>query len=216
MKKKLISFSVIAMLLFGVALLAFPAKAAPVQPLSFNFFVNNVPIAASKSILYQGHTYVQLRELAPFINASIDFANDPNHMPLPGGRKPDGVHISIPTYIYVNKKVPLYDLELLKQLKELGKVKESKDGKFFEGVDVTELYNKYCLDYEQNKGKHLKYAFKYDPEKRKEYLAINDGKTVKKEYFLSECSYERMYVPVQEFKDHIQPYLTDICMQDQL
>ena len=70
-------------------------------------------------------------------------------------------------------------------------------------VDITDVYGKY------NTNKNKSYQYIFDGET----LIVPDG-AAKKTISFKGFNYQgRMYVPVDDYRDKIQPYMVDICMQ---
>lgn len=166
------------------------AQAAEIQPLPFQTYVNGSLVTINNSLLYGGHTYVQLRELANVSNMGIEF-NDPNSpsLPTPGGSLPIGISIDQPTFVYTKDDVQDWSSGSCVILDK--------------AVDITTLYSRY----QANSGKY-NYAFEGNT------LVVpneNGGTKTIDMHIIS--SYGKTYVSVDEFREKIQPYLIDICMQ---
>lgn len=191
----LAALSMVGVMALGAWLPGASASAAHIQPLPFNVFVNNDQVNIKNSLLYQGHTYVQLRELTDLTNMNITFVgpNQPRS-PLLGGNLPVGISIDQPTFVYVKDKVP--DV-----LHDLG------SEPYFKGVDITGIYIKYNRTKDGYKEKTYEYSFKEN------ILYVPDGTGTKEIPFTFVISNEHFYVTVDEFRTKIQPYLVDICMQ---
>lgn len=202
----LAALSMLGVMALGAWLPGASASAAHIQPLPFNVFVNSDQVNIKNSLLYQGHTYVQLRELTDLTNMNITFVS-PNQpqLPMPGGGLPIGISIDQPTFVYVKDKVQDIDHKV------------SSDG-YFQGVDITGIYLKYDY-YIQNTKKRssYRYAFKTghtqkdlaEPDK----LIVPEGNGTKEIPMEIIHSYGHFYVTVDEFRTKIQPYLVDISMQ---
>lgn len=57
----------------GACLPAAKAEMEEFQPLPFNTYINGELVIINNSLLYGGHIYVQLRELAKASNRDVDF-----------------------------------------------------------------------------------------------------------------------------------------------
>ena len=189
--KKLTALLLAGVLAVGVAAPATKAQAADIQPLPFPTYVNGSQVTINNSLLYGGHTYVQLRELANVTNMDVDFvAMDHSPSAGPGGGLPNGISIDQPTFVYVVDDVQDWTGD------ELNMVDKA--------VNIHTLFMRY-LDRE---GK-LDYRFDGN-----DNLIVPDGdggeKVIPVHIFNSRGNY---YVSVDEFRDKIQPYLVDMCMQ---
>ena len=189
--KKLTALLLAGVLAVGVAAPVTKAQAADIQPLPFPTYVNGSQVTINNSLLYGGHTYVQLRELASVTNMDVDFvAMDHSTTAGPGGGLPNGISINQPTFVYVKNDVQDWTGD------ELNMVDKA--------VNIHTLFLKY-LDRE---GK-LDYRFDGNGN-----LIVPDGdggeKVIPVHVF---NSYGNYYVSVDEFRDKIQPYLVDMCMQ---
>ncbi len=184
----LVLLSIVAFLAPGVT----AAQAIEIQPLPFPVYVNDKQVTIAQSLLYKGHTYVQLRELSGATNMDIEFVKDEYQMPLPGGRMNPGINITQPTFVYVSDKVynsdPAY-----------GSVPLTT------GVDITTIYERYSLD----KNPSLTYGFRHSDET---FVVRENGEEKAMDLTLKPY-HEYLYVSVDEFREKIQPYLVDMCMQ---
>lgn len=187
-KNRLTAVVLAALMGIGAFLPAAKADAADIQPLPFPTYVNGSQVVINNALLYGGHTYVQLRELAGVTNMGIEFVSEPSLEP--GGGLPQGISIDQPTFVYVKDGV-----------QDWGNV---YGGGTFKGVDITTLHNRY-MDHEGN----LAYHFNGSDD-----LVVPDGEGGSKTIDLHIVnSYGKVYVSVDEFRDKIQPYLVDMCMQ---
>lgn len=167
------------------------AQAATIQPLTYPISVNNSPVSIENSINYGGHTYVQLRELASVTNMKVNYipvGSNPSWL-MHDGPVPEGANLSLPSFIYV-KDVKDYK----------GNV---NDGKNFTGVDITEVYERY----KSRDG----YAYGFDDHGD---LVVPDGNGGEKTIDVQRCHIsDKVYVTTDEYRDKIQPYMLDLCMQ---
>ena len=189
MKKRITAMVLAAVMAAGALVPATQAKAADIQPLPFNTYVNGSQVVINNSLLYGGHTYVQLRELANVTNMGIDFVAD-HQMSGPGGGLPVGISIDQPTFVYVKDDVNDWN--------------HVYDGGLMQGVDITTLYARY----QARDG--YDYAFGGNdtiivPDKDGEGSVTTPLRII--------YSNGKVYVSVDEFRDKIQPYLVDMCMQ---
>lgn len=193
--KKLTSLVLAGALALGVALPAGAgaAQAATIQPLPFTTYVNDSQVTINNSLLYGGHTYVQLRELANVTNMGIDYVG-PNDSPTagPGGGLPNGISIDQPTFVYVKDNVE--DWSNVTDMTVVDKA-----------ADITTLWGRY----QENEGN-----YKYFFSGRTNSLNVPDGNGgIKKISLHIIQSRGKTYVSVDEFRDKVQPYLIDMCMQ---
>ena len=189
--KKLTSLLLAGVLAVGVAVPATKAQAADIQPLPFPTYVNGSQVTINNSLLYGGHTYVQLRELASVTNMDVDFvAMDHSPSAGPGGGLPNGISIDQPTFVYVKNDVQDWSSGSLDMLDK--------------AVDITTLWSRY-----QTRDGDFDYAFDLMGN-----IIVPDGKGDKEKIPLHVIqSKGKIYVSVGDFRDKIQPYLVDMCMQ---
>lgn len=184
--KKLTALLLAGVLAAGVALPQAPAEAADIQPLPFTTYVNGSVMTINNSLLYGGHTYVQLRELANVTNMGIDFVQSGESTMQPGGGLPAGISIDQPTFVYVRDDVQDWSGDGLVMLDK--------------AVDITTLWNRY-----QTREGDFDYAF----DAIVGTFNVPDGKLP-----LHVVQWQgKTYVSVDDFRDTIQPYLVDMCMQ---
>lgn len=188
MKKRLTALALAAVLGLGAVAPVGAAEASPIQPLPFPTYVNGTSVDLQNSIIYGGHTYVKLRDIGAATNMTIDFLSE-NEMGGPGGGRLAGIQIEQPSFIYTKKNVVDYS--------------GSQPVTYDKCVDITDVYGKY------NTNKNQSYQYIFDGET----LIVPDGATKKTISFKGFNYQGRMYVPVDEYRDKIQPYMVDICMQ---
>jgi hypothetical protein len=148
-------------------------------------YVNGKMIKLDEALIKDGRTYVQLRELCNRMNATVDWIDPAHHMlPIPGGNLPEGISLTNPTFVYTDEVTDFYDT-----------------AQKINCVEITGIYRKYKA------GSNLKYTFgdegfvvKADGSEKVIPLKYNPGNG-------------RMYLSVEEFREKVQPYLVDICMQ---
>ncbi|MFP5522490.1 hypothetical protein [Peptococcus simiae] len=194
LRKKAIAGLTLAALLL-TALPLGPVQASGIIPSPHSVYVNGLPVTLNHSILYQGHTYVQLRDLASVTNMEVLFYDVDKYpsMIIPGGNYPTGININQPTFVYVREKNRDADNEVSAE-------------PFFKGVDITGIYYRY------RRGTH-RYGFGPDDQKEHRVLSVPDGQGQKDIPIQVIYSEGKVYVTVDEFRAKIQPYLIDICMQ---
>lgn len=179
--------------LFGVVLCMIITYAIPlvhateIQRSAFGYsvYANGEMIMLNDAFIKDGKTYIQLREICNKVKVTVDWVDPKNHtLPIPGGNLPGGINLTNPTFVYANKVTNYYDTT-----------------QKIPCVEITGIYQNYKT------GNHLKYAF------GDEGLVVeNDGivKIIPLKY--NPCD-GRMYLSIEEFRDKVQPYLVDICMQ---
>lgn len=183
--KKVLAFALCGALMVPVGAMA--GESSPIHPLTFPTYVNGAPVKINNAIIYDGYTYVQLRELSGITNMGIDFVPKGSHSMEPGGGLPEGISIDQPTFVYVKDQVHNWNGNMGSE-------------KYFKGVDITGLMSRYNL----RKG-NFKYGF--------DLMAgtfVADGKTIDIKIL---HSYGKDYMTVDDFREQIQPYLVDMCMQ---
>lgn len=186
--KKLTSLLLAGVLAVGLAVPATQADAANIQPLPFTTYVNGSVVTINNSLLYGGHTYVQLRELANVTNMGIDFVQSGESTIQPGGGLPVGISIDQPTFVYVKDDVQDWSGDGLVMLDK--------------AVDITTLFSRY----QASDG----YDYAFDGQA----IVVPDGEGGTDRIPLHViASYGKHYVSVDDFRDTIQPYLVDMCMQ---
>lgn len=188
--RKIASLLLAGVLACGIALPGQAAQAANVQPLPFDINVNNTPVTLSQALLIDGYTYVQLRELAKATNMEVSYikpGSGPSWL-MHNGPVADGVHISQPSFIYTKDNVPDY--------------KHVLDGQPFKGVDITEVVSRY-----NSAEGDFDYAF------CDEGLRVRENGEEKIVPFIKVHASDHVYVTVDTYKEKIQPYMLDICMQ---
>ncbi|MDR1134749.1 MAG: copper amine oxidase N-terminal domain-containing protein [Clostridiales Family XIII bacterium] len=165
-----------------------PAVAAESQTsaLGYPVYVNGNIVKLNKAIIKDGRTYVQLRELCAQMNVTVDWVDPAYHMsPIPGGTLPEGINLTNPTFAYTAEVTNYYDT-----------------AQKINCVEITGIYQKYQT------GDNLNYAF------GDEGLVVKTDGAEK----LIPLKYNpisgRMYLSVDEFREKVQPYLVDICMQE--
>ncbi|MFV0516853.1 MAG: hypothetical protein ACK5MV_05615 [Aminipila sp.] len=161
------------------------AAESKVSALGYPVYVNGKQIKLNEALIKNGRTYIQLREFCSQMNVAVDWIDPSKHtLPIPGGNLPDGINLTNPTYIYTNEVTDYYDTT-----------------QKINCVEITGIYQKYKT------GSNLKYAFG------------DEGLVVKTDGLETVIplkynpSSGRMYVSVDEFREKVQPYLVDICMQ---
>lgn len=185
MKNKLYIITIILL----VAALSMQSAAAmgkgKAQTFPYQVYVNGTQVQLNDIVLNNNKTYVGLREFCEKAGMKVEWVNPKYHYaPIPGGNFPGGVNIINPSFVYVKDVTNFY-----------------KTDQKIKGVDITGIYKKY------KEGGNYKYYF------ADRGLVINDGqekKVIKLKYNISN---EYMYVSVDEFREKIQPYFIDICMQ---
>lgn len=186
--KKLTSLLLAGVLAVGLAVPATQADAANIQPLPFTTYVNGSVVTINNSLLYGGHTYVQLRELANVTNMGIDFVQSGESTIQPGGGLPVGISIDQPTFVYVKEDVQDWSGDGLVMLDK--------------AVDITTLFSRYQV--------RDGYDYAFDGQS----IVVPDGNGGTDRIALHViASYGKHYVSVDDFRDTIQPYLVDMCMQ---
>lgn len=191
-KNKLKALLLAGLMVAGSVIPTTQADAADIQPLPFPTYVNDSQVVINNSLLYGGHTYVQLRELANVTNMGIDFVGtDGSVTGGPGGGLPVGISIDQPTFVYVKEDVQDWSSGSLTMVDQ--------------AVDITTLWSRY-----QMREGDFDYAF----DAFRAALIVTDGEGAEKEIPLDVIqSRGKTYVSVDEFRDKIQPYLVDMCMQ---
>ena len=156
-----------------------------ISTLGYPVYVNGELIKMNEARIIEGRTYVQLRELCSQMNVTVDWADPKNHMlPIPGGNLPAGVNLTNPTFVYTDEVTDYYTTT-----------------QKITCVDITGIYTKYKT------GKNLNYAFS------EEGLLINKNGTENVIPLKYNPGNGRMYLTVDEFREKVQPYLVDMCMQ---
>ncbi len=195
LKKKQINkrISFIACALFGLmmcfiilsTMTQVVAAESKASALGYPVYVNGKQIKMNEALIQDGRTYVQLRELCGQMNTTVDWIDPSQHMlPAPGGSLPEGINLTNPTYVYTDEVTNYYDTKQ--------KIK---------CVEITGIYEKYKT------GSNLKYAFGDGG------LVVKTDGTEKVIPLKYNPNNGRMYVSVDEFREKVQPYLVDICMQ---
>lgn len=155
----------------------------PDPNLNKTFYLNGQKITLTDTITQNNRTYIQLRELCRESGISINWVKRLYH-PLP---LQGGW---APDGIHLGIPTFIYT-------RNVGYGNE----KPLPHVDITEIYEKY------KDGKNLKYAFNGQG-----FVIQTNG-----EKEVLELSYkpfeERWYIPVDEFREKVQPYFVDLCMQ---
>ena len=152
--------------------------------LPFAVRVNSKGIELKKALLHNNRTYIELREFCDKAGMTVEWVDPKHHQSYaPGGGLPGGINISNPSFVYVKD---VTDFENTKNV--------------IKAVDITGIYKRY------NKEGNYKYYFS------DEGLVVNNGenKVIKLNY---NPSNGYMYISVDEFREKIQPYFVDICMQ---
>ena len=188
-KKRFTALALVTCMGIGAVLSATQADAADIQPLPFPTYVNGSQVTINNALLYGGHTYVQLRELAAATNMDVDFnsVNDPM-LPGPGGSLPIGISIDQPTFVYTKDEVQDWSSGSCVILDK--------------AVDITTLYSRY----QARDG--FDYAF------AGQAIVVPDGDGGSERIDLHViASYGKHYVSVDDFRNKVQPYLIDMCMQ---
>ena len=193
MKKRLTALALAAVVGLGAVAPVGAAEASPIQPLTYPTYVNGINVDLQNSITYGGHTYVKLRDIGAVANMGIYF-RDPsfgNEMGGAGGGRLAGIHIDQPSFIYTRNNVTDWTTG-------------GDPVKYDKCVDLTGVYEKY---YDADHHKKLAYSFNDNT------LTVPDGNGSKTIEFTVFNYQGRKYVPVDEYRDKIQPYMVDICMQ---
>ena len=163
------------------------ANATELQRSTFGYpvYVNGEKIMLDDAFIKDGKTYIQLRELGNKMNVTVDWADPKYHMlPIPGGNLPDGINLTNPTFVYTDEVTDYYNT--------IQKIT---------CVEITGIYQKYKT------GNNLNYAFS------DEGLAVKENGTENVVPLKYNPSNGRMYLTVDEFREKVQPYLVDMCMQ---
>ena len=163
------------------------ADATKVQTsaLGYPIYVNGEKITLNEALIKDGRTYVQLRELCSQMNVTVDWVDSRYHMsPIPGGNLPDGINLTNPTFVYTKIVTNYSDLT-----------------QKIACVEITGIYHKYMTD------NNLKYSF------GEEGLVVKNDGTEKIIPLKYNPWYGKMYLSIDEFREKVQPYLVDICMQ---
>lgn len=193
-KKKLLSLLLAAVFSVSALIPAAQADAAEIQPLPFNTYINGNLVTINNSLLYEGHTYVQLRELAKVSNMSVDFVDPANPGMSVGYMPPRGINIGQPTYVYVNENVADWSSGTL--------VVHDK------AVDITGVFAQFH-DSDGSKG----YDYWFDGNGN---LRVPDGnggeKVLEFDTFVSGNG--RTCTTLDEYRNVLQPYMLDLCMQE--
>ena len=151
-------------------------------------YFNGKGIALTDTLVKDNKTYVQLRELCKKINVSVKWLNPRFHQaPIPGGGLPEGINLTNPTFVYTSKVTNFYETD--KQIM---------------AVEITGIYETYQNQY---------YPYHFVDDEKFNGLVINTGGKKKQIPITFNPIAGRMYVSVDEFREKIQPYLVDICMQ---
>ena len=155
----------------------------PDPNLNKTFYLNGQKITLTDTITQNNRTYIQLREFCQKSGISINWVKRLYH-PLPLQGGWSRDGINLGIPTFIYTRNVGYGNE-----------------KPLPHVDITEISEKYTED------KNLKYAFG----DQGLVIQTNGQKEV------LELSYkpfeERCYIPVDEFREKVQPYLVDICMQ---
>lgn len=192
-KKRIMAIALAAVVGLGAVAPVGAAEASPIQPLTYPTYVNGINVDLQNSITYGGHTYVKLRDIGAVANMGIYF-RDPsfgNEMGGAGGGRLAGIHIDQPSFIYTRNNVTDWTTG-------------GDPVKYDKCVDLTGVYEKY---YDADHHKKLAYSFNDNT------LTVPDGNGSKTIEFIVFNYQGRKYVPVDEYRDKIQPYMVDICMQ---
>ena len=192
-KKRIMAIALAAVVGLGAVAPVGAAEASPIQPLTYPTYVNGINVDLQNSITYGGHTYVKLRDIGAVANMGIYF-RDPsfgNEMGGAGGSRLAGIHIDQPSFIYTRNNVTDWTTG-------------GDPVKYDKCVDLTGVYEKY---YDADHHKKLAYSFNDNT------LTVPDGNGSKTIEFTVFNYQGRKYVPVDEYRDKIQPYMVDICMQ---
>lgn len=178
--------------LFGVALCAIvltapimaEAASSQLSGLNYPVYVNGGIVQLEDALIKDGRTYVQLRDLCSKLNVTVDW-NDPSHQtqPVPGGSLPSGINLTNPTFVYTGQVTDYYHTD-----------------QTIACVDITGIYTKYHNN-------QFKYFFD------DEGLVIRENGVENKIPLKYNPCYGRTFLSVEEFKEKVQPYLVDICMQ---
>lgn len=160
--------------------------------LPFNVWINGEPVTLEKALVKDGHTYVQLRELAEKMDVDIEWVGFHN-APVPGGNLPEGVNL--------NQSNILHTRDISGWFPE-----ERAQGKVIYGVDLSSLIKKYNVKRAQN----LTYYFQTG-EQSGLYIREKGQVTAIPLSFYNDMG--RTYVTVDEFKEKIQSHFVDICLQ---
>ena len=155
----------------------------PDPNLNKTFYLNGQKITLTDTITQNNRTYIQLREFCQKSGISINWVKR-LYAPLPTQGG------SAPDGIHLGIPTFIYT-------RNVGYYGE----KPLPHVDITEIYEKY------KDGKNLKYAFNDQG-----FVIQTNG-----EKEVLELSYkpfeERWYIPVDEFREKVQPYFVDLCIK---
>ena len=153
--------------------------------MGYPVYVNGENIMLNDAFIEDGRTYIQLRELCNKTNVTVDWVDSRYHMsPIPGGNLPDGINLTNPTFVYTKIVTNYSDLT-----------------QKIACVEITGIYHKYMTD------NNLKYSF------GEEGLVVKNDGTEKIIPLKYNPWYGKMYLSIDEFREKVQPYLVDICMQ---
>lgn len=152
-------------------------------------YFNGKGIALNDTLVKDNKTYVQLREFCKKVNISVDWVSYKfRGTPIPGGNFLSGINLTNPTFVYT-AKIPNYYTNSPTQLM---------------AVEITGIYETYQNQY---------YPYHFVDDEKFRGLVINTGSEEKHLPLTLHYNMGRMYVSVDEFREKIQPYLVDICMQ---
>ena len=152
-------------------------------------YFNGKGIALTDTLVKDNKTYVQLREFCKKVNISVDWVSYKfRGTPIPGGNFLSGINLTNPTFVYT-AKIPNYHTNSPTQLM---------------AVEITGIYETYQNQY---------YPYHFVDDEKFRGLVINTGSEEKRLPLTLHRNRDRMYVSVDEFREKIQPYLVDICMQ---
>ena len=163
------------------------ANATELQGSTFGYsvYANGEMIMLNDAFIKDGRTYVQLRELSSQLNVTVDWVDPKYHMsPIPGGSLPDGINLTNPTFVYTAEVTDYYNT--------IQKIS---------CVEITGIYQKYQA------GNNLNYAFS------EEGLVVKNDGTEKIIPLKYNPWYGKTYLSIDEFREKVQPYLVDICIQ---
>lgn len=185
--KKIYLYILMIICLMGILKVSVFASKFP-----FNIYVNGNSITLKNVMLKDGRTYVQLRELAEKMDIDIEWV-DFHSLPIPGGNLLEGINL--------NQSNVLNTKDISGWFPE-----EYAEGKNIYGIEMTSLIKKY----NEERANKLDYYFK---ENNDSGLYIRENGKVK---YIPIQFYNYMglkYATVDDFKEKIQPYFVDICLQ---
>lgn len=154
----------------------------------FHIHVDGHEITLNKTLIKDGNTYVQLRELANKMGADVEWVGF-HSAPIPGGNLPEGINI--------NQSNVLHKRDISGWFNEKPTI----------GIEVTSLIKKY----NEKRSDQLRYYFKKNDQSG---LYVKENSNVQYIPITFYNDQGLTYVTANDFKTKIQPYYVDICLQD--